>query len=218
MQRQITVYESALNGKTTVLENVEAQTLGELKRIFDAKGINYENMDFMEGVSNTILRDDSSVLPTNIPYKGRTVNDLFIYLSVKNKKVASGLVDTTSRKEMVSFIKEHNLQAEIKDEFGTDYTHVSNKELAYFLECREANNGDENPKECDNEAACSAEVTLENIVDILQDLVASLYNDGYVSGDVHHRVMALGKNVPTKDNEPKSNFADDINDIISQFK
>lgn len=217
MQRQITVYESALNGKTTVLENVEAQTLGELKRIFDAKGINYENMDFMEGVSNTILRDDSSVLPTNIPYKGRTVNDLFIYLSVKNKKVASGLVDTTSRKEMVSFIKEHNLQAEIKDEFGTDYTHVSNKELAYFLECREANNGDENPKERDNETVCSAEVTLEDVVDILQDLVASLYNNDYVSEDIYHMVMALGKNVPTKDNEPKSNFADDIDDIISQF-
>lgn len=218
MQRQITVYESALNGKTTVLENVEAQTLGELKRIFDAKGINYENMDFMEGVSNTILRDDSSVLPTNIPYKGRTVNDLFIYLSVKNKKVASGLIDTTSRKEMVSFIKEHNLQAEIKDEFGTDYTHVSNKELAYFLECREANNGDENPKECENEPAHSAEVSLEDVVSVLQGLAESLYSADLISERLYNRAMALGKNVPTKNNEPKSNFADDMDDILSQFK
>lgn len=217
MQRQITVYESALNGKTTVLENVEAQTLGELKRIFDAKGINYENMDFMEGVSNTILRDDSSVLPTNIPYKGRTVNDLFIYLSVKNKKVASGLVDTTSRKEMVSFIKEHNLQAEVKEEFGTDYTHVSNKELAYFLECRDANNGDENPKECNNEPSCSAEVSLESIVNVLRDLAESLYSDDFISEKLYNKVMTLGENTPTKDDEPKSNFADDIDDIISKL-
>lgn len=217
MQRQITVYESALNGKTTVLENVEAQTLGELKRIFDAKGINYENMDFMEGVSNTILRDDSSVLPTNIPYKGRTVNDLFIYLSVKNKKVASGLVDTTSRKEMVSFIKEHNLQAEVKEEFGTDYTHVSNKELAYFLECCEANNGDENPKEYVNDAACNAEVSLKDVVNALRELVASLYYDDYVSNDVYKKVMALGENTSAVNDEPKSNFADDIDDIVSKL-
>ena len=47
MKRQVTIYESALNGKITVLNDVEVSTLGELKELLRQKNINYSGMDFI---------------------------------------------------------------------------------------------------------------------------------------------------------------------------
>ena len=72
--RKITVIESSKQSKKVILS--EATTLGELKADFMANGIDCTNMDFYEGISKTELKSDSSILPTNVPYKGTTTNEL----------------------------------------------------------------------------------------------------------------------------------------------
>lgn len=126
--RKITVIVNNTNEKKIIESN--AVTLGELKNELHANGINTENQTFFEGFSRTELKDDQSVLPTNIPYKGKTVNDLVIMMTTENKKISSGLRD---RKEMYAEIKDKNLQDDIKDSFGKSYTNVSTADLEEFL-------------------------------------------------------------------------------------
>jgi hypothetical protein len=89
MARTITIYNSVSQQKT-VVENVEANTLGELKAILSSKGININGMSILEGVSNTQLLNDDSQLPSNIRYRDAITNDLMLYLT-PSKKVASGV-------------------------------------------------------------------------------------------------------------------------------
>lgn len=89
MARTITIYNSVSQQKT-VVENVEANTLGELKAILNSKGININGMSILEGVSNTQLLNDDSQLPSNIRYRDAVTNDLMLYLT-PSKKVASGV-------------------------------------------------------------------------------------------------------------------------------
>ena len=168
MQRQVTVYEASKNGKVTVLENVEATTLGELKSIMVAKGIDVENMDFMEGVSNTTLRDDSSVLPEHIRYKETYTDNLFIYLSLKNKKIASGM----DRREIYKLIAEMDLGGKIKAAFGKNYTQVSSAELERFIDDSEEpvppqEVAYENPEVSDSEKLEALQKAFIELVEVL---------------------------------------------------
>lgn len=202
MQRQITVYESAKNGKVTVLENVEANTLGELKPLLAAKGIDYTNMDFMEGVSNTILRDDTSALPTNVSYKGRTTNDLFIYLSLKNKKIASG----ADRRSLMAFIREHNLGDEVKRRFGRNYTQVCTEDLEAVVAFHQNVQADA-PKPCSHKND-NTEAALRNLVHILVS---------YGTIDEYDKEEILDVLDGKKKEEAKSVFSnDEIEDFISR--
>ena len=107
-----------------------ATTLGELKNELDAAGIDYVDMSFTEGVSNTQLIDDSSQLPTNIKYKGQTTNNLVILLTNTSKKIASGAED---RKTAYQVIKNNDLQEEVKEEFGRNFTLVCTSDLWDFI-------------------------------------------------------------------------------------
>lgn len=89
MARTITIYNSVTQQKR-VVENVEANTLGELKAILNSNGININGMNILEGVSNTQLLSDDSQLPTNIRYRDAVTNDLMLYLTPP-KNVASGV-------------------------------------------------------------------------------------------------------------------------------
>lgn len=210
MQRQITVYEAAQNGKVTVLENVEATTLGELKQVLIAKGINTTDMDFMEGVSNVVLRDDDSVLPSNIPYKGTTTNDLFIYLSLKNKKIASG-IDFMSRKELLQYIRENGLGHLVMEEFGRNCTQVSTAELQRFVD--EHTEEEIEPTEATVETPADARIrAVEDAFDALLD---ALYDEELLSySQVEEIRDILHKGVEKK---VKSTFEEDIEDIVSKF-
>lgn len=88
MARTITIYNSTTQRKQ-VVENVEANTLGELKAVLANHGISLGDMSILEGVSNTQLLSDESQLPTNIRYRDSITNDLMLYLTPK-KNVASG--------------------------------------------------------------------------------------------------------------------------------
>lgn len=201
MKRQVTVYEASKNGKVTVLENVEASTLGELKTIMSSNGIDIENMDFMEGISNVVLRDDSSALPSDIPYKGDKTNNLFVYLSLKNKKIASGM----DRKEAYRIIKENDLADEVKAEFGRNFTQVSTDSLIAFVNNKvKAPSATVTPKS-DN--------VLKDAILMLIDALLS-YDSMYASDAEKIKDFLNGK---TTKKEPKSVFQDDIEDIVSRM-
>lgn len=122
--RKITVIESSKQSKKVIMS--EATTLGELKADFMANGIDCTNMDFYEGISKTELKSDSSILPTNVPYKGTTTNELVFMLTTTNKKIASGAL---SRKGLYEVIKNNNLKDSVKEKIGKPYTNCSTDEL-----------------------------------------------------------------------------------------
>jgi len=140
MKRQITIYESAQNGKITVFNDVECNTLGELKQLLDEKGINYSGMEFIEGVTNTKLLSDDSRIPTDIPFKGKTTNNVFFNILKKDSKISSG-VDyyALSRKDLMAAAKPFSQR--IRECFGKSYTQVSSDSLAEWMN----SNADETP-------------------------------------------------------------------------
>lgn len=133
MNRTITVYDSSTQ-KKTVFSNVDINTLGEVKNLLSQNNINYANMDFMEGVSQTKLLNDNSALPNNIPYKGNITNDLLIYLTLKDKKMRSGIdLTALSRKEIMAYVRELGLCEDVKRAYGRNYTQVSTENLIEII-------------------------------------------------------------------------------------
>ena len=119
--RKITVVNTRDQKKTVIRST--ATTLRELKRDLDANDIIYTDMTFYEGVSHTELKTDDSVLPHDIPYKGRVTNDLVFMLTNTNKKIKSGM--NYNRKHVYELIKKHNLKDKIQENLGLPYTNCS---------------------------------------------------------------------------------------------
>ena len=137
MKRQITIYESARNGKITVFNDVECNTLGELKALLREKGIDYSDKEFVEGVTNTKLLSDDSRIPTNIPFKGQTTNDVFINILNKDTKIKSGVnYAELSRSELLRVAKPY--AKEIEHELSMNYTRAKSADIAAFLEAEDA--------------------------------------------------------------------------------
>ena len=88
-ERKITVV-STRNQKKSVIMSA-ATTLAELKADLRQNGIDYEGMTFYVGTSKVELKDDNSVLPHDVPYKGQTTNELVFMLTNTNKKIRSGI-------------------------------------------------------------------------------------------------------------------------------
>ena len=123
--RKITVVNTRDQKKTVIRST--ATTLRELKRDLDANDIIYTDMTFYEGVSHTELKTDDSVLPHDIPYKGRVTNDLVFMLTNTNKKIKSGM--NYNRKHVYELIKKHNLKDKIQENLGLPYTNCSTDAL-----------------------------------------------------------------------------------------
>ena len=126
--RKITIVTTKSQSKTVIETN--ATTLAELKRELDIAGIDYSNMTFYEGISRTELKDDNSVLPHDVPYKGSVTNELVFMLTNTNKKITSG----NERADLYVVIKDNNLQEAIKVRFGKNYTQCSNADLKSFVD------------------------------------------------------------------------------------
>ena len=120
MERTITVIANNINDK--MVFNSNANTLGELKAEMTAQGINYDGMDFMEGITHTQMIDDAAILPSNVQYKGRTTNNLVFMLSTTNKNIRSGAY---TRQECYAKVKKLNLQDTVKSTAGKNFTQVS---------------------------------------------------------------------------------------------
>lgn len=116
----------------------EAETLGALKADMRRAGINYDNMTFYEGRTRTELKDDASVLPTNVPVAAKgttpatTTNDLVFMLTTANKKIRSGAL-SSDRKAILEEIKAKNLGKAVMEKFGKNATQCKTPDLQAFL-------------------------------------------------------------------------------------
>lgn len=114
----------------------EAETLGALKADMRKAGINYDNMTFYEGRTRTELKDDASVLPTNVPVAAKgttpatTTNDLVFMLTTANKKIRSGAGD---RPAAYAKIKQLGLRDACKAKYGKNFTQCSTSDLEALI-------------------------------------------------------------------------------------
>ena len=128
-ERKITVV-STRNQKKSVIMSA-ATTLAELKADLRQNGIDYEGMTFYEGTSKVELKDDNSVLPHDVPYKGQTTNELVFMLTNTNKKIRSGAA--MSRADAYAAIKAKGLQGECVKRFGKNFTMCKTTDLITLI-------------------------------------------------------------------------------------
>ena len=129
--RKITVVQTK-NQKKSVIMSV-ATTLAELKSDLRANGIDYDGMTFFEGISKIELKNDASVLPHDVPYKGTITNELVFMLTNTNKKIRSGAV-AMSRAEAYSAIKSMGLQDACVKKFGKNFTMCKTADLIALIQ------------------------------------------------------------------------------------
>lgn len=195
MERKITFVNSRTQSQK-VLENSTATTLGELKAEMRQVGIDYEGMTFYEGHARVELKDDASVLPTNVAYKGTVVNDLVFMLTTPNKKVASG---SMTRAEAYAAIKERGLQEVCKNTYGKNFTQCSTTALIELIATHETDS--EVPAAVAEPAIYTpAECTCEPVKNALKVLVEALYDDDYIGTRTRNEVYeALNGAKPAED-------------------
>ena len=130
-ERKITVV-STRNQKKSVIMSA-ATTLAELKADLRQNGIDYTGMTFYESTSKVELKDDASVLPHDVPYKGQTTNELVFMLTNTNKKIRSGADIYISRADAYAAIKANGLQEECVKRFGKNFTMCKTADLVALI-------------------------------------------------------------------------------------
>lgn len=211
--RKVTI----INNKTQsqkVIQASAATTLGELKREMREAGIEYEGMTFFEGHLRAELKDDASILPTNIPYKGQVVNDLTFLLTAPEKKIKSGAM---SRAEAYNAIKARGLQDECVKRFGKNFTMCKTQDLIDLL--GEGAPVKEEKKETVKEKPVKKEVAKEpvkeekpevtasfegNVAGALEILLEDLYGSDVIEEGTYDRAMAVLKGTTYKAPEKMS--------------
>ena len=186
--RKITIFESKNQKKSVIMS--AATTLAELKNDLTRNGISYENMAFFEGVSKTELKEDSSVLPQNVPYKGTTTNELVFMLTNASKHIASG----ADRAEVLANIKALNLQDVCKERFGKAYTNCKTDVLESLLnEFAAANTVDTKESK--------SSTTHSQVVEAIRILTNILYQEGYLDQEDKNSVLS---HIAAKEESPYS--------------
>lgn len=215
--RKVTI----INNKTQsqkVIQASAATTLGELKREMREAGIEYEGMTFFEGHLRAELKDNASILPTNIPYKGQVVNDLTFLLTAPEKKIKSGAM---SRAEAYNAIKARGLQDECVKRFGKNFTMCKTQDLIDLL--GEGAPVKEEKKEVVKEKPAKKEVAKElvkeekpevtatsegNVAGALEVLLEDLYGSDVIEEGTYDRAMAVLKGTTYKAPERKMSKAE----------
>lgn len=129
--RKITVVQTKNQKKSVIMS--AATTLAELKSDLRANGIDYDDMTFFEGTSKVELKNNASVLPHDVPYKGTITNELVFMLTNTNKKIRSGAV-AMSRAEAYSAIKSMGLQDACVKKFGKNFTMCKTADLIALIQ------------------------------------------------------------------------------------
>ena len=227
--RKITVVSTQTQRKSVITTG--AETLAELKSALDEAGINYDGMTFYEGTSRTELKDNASVLPKDVPYKGTTTNELVFMLTNTNKKIRSG---NMSRAEAYAAIKANNLQDAVKSKFGKNFTQCSTEDLigmlAKSVETKPAAKAKEAPKAAkpaakkETKAETKAEKPVEVVDKVarkaISELVDALYsNDSLDSEDADNIRYILGNAgyKEAEDSKDASSYSDDDIDNMFEF-
>lgn len=129
--RKITVVQTKNQKKSVIMS--AATTLAELKSDLRANNIDYEDMTFFEGTSKVELKNDASVLPHDVPYKGTITNELVFMLTNANKKIRSGATNM-SRMEAYNAIKSMGLQNACVEKFGKNFTMCKTADLITLVQ------------------------------------------------------------------------------------
>lgn len=127
--RKITIVSTKDQTKKVIMSS--ATTLAELKSDLRQNGIDYEGMTFFEGTSKVELKNDASVLPHDVPWKGTVTNELVFMLTNTNKKIRSGAM---SRMEAYAEIKKMGLQDACLKKFGKNFTMCKTADLIALVE------------------------------------------------------------------------------------
>lgn len=145
-QRKITIVSTRNQRKSVIMS--AATTLAELKTDLRQNGIDYSDMTFYEGTSKIELKDDASVLPHDVPYKGQITNELVFMLTNANKKIRSGA--NMTRLDAYNAIKKQNLQEECVKRFGKNFTMCKTVDLIALVNEKSVSKK-ENPAKKENE-------------------------------------------------------------------
>ena len=129
--RKITIVQTKNQRKSVIMS--AATTLAELKSDLRANNIDYNNMTFFEGTSKVELKNDASVLPHDVPYKGTITNELVFMLTNTNKKIRSGATNM-SRMEAYNAIKSMGLQDACVKKFGKNFTMCKTADLIALVQ------------------------------------------------------------------------------------
>ena len=157
--RKITVVQTKNQKKSVIMS--AATTLAELKSDLRANNIDYDDMTFFEGTSKDELKNDASVLPHDIPYKGTITNELVFMLTNTNKKIRSG-ADVMSRAEAYNAIKSMGLQDVCVKKFGKNFTQCSTADLIALIQ----SNSTSKPAPAAPKAEAKAETKKEEKVEV----------------------------------------------------
>ena len=227
--RKITVVQTKNQKKSVIMS--AATTLAELKNDLRANNIDYDGMTFFEGTSKVELKNNASVLPHDVPYKGTITNELVFMLTNINKKIRSGAA-TMSRTEAYSAIKSMGLQDACVKKFGKNFTMCKTADLIALVQ----SNGAPKPApkaETKNEEKVEAPVTPASnggeCVDTvaraaISKLVETLYDNGTIEDYEKEEVLdILGGEVvavsaaTSEEYKPKSASPYSDNEIDDMF-
>lgn len=201
--RKITIV-STRNQKKSIIMSA-ATTLAELKADLRQNGIDYDGMTFYEGTSKVELKDDTSVLPHDVPYKGQLTNELVFMLTNTNKKIRSGA--DMSRADAYAAIKAQGLQKECVKRFGKNFTMCKTADLVALI----------NEKSVSNTAGCvdtKARAALSRLLTILTD------NDVLDDDEAEEIEDILDDKATTSDDckpSSESSYSDDEIDRMFNF-
>lgn len=209
--RKITVVQTKNQKKSVIMS--AATTLAELKSDLRANGINYNGMTFFEGTSKVELRNDASVLPHDVPYKGIVTNELVFMLTNTDKKIRSGAM---SRMEAYAEIKRRGLQDACLKKFGKNFTMCKTADLIALVQSNGASKPApvapaSNGGECVDTVARAA---ISKLVEILEDNGTIEY---YEKDEVLDILGGAVEVAPSEEYKPKSAspYSDDeINDMF----
>ena len=230
--RKITVVQTKNQKKSVIMS--AATTLAELKSDLRANDIDYDGMTFFEGTSKVELKNDASVLPHDVPYKGTVTNELVFMLTNTNKKIRSGAANM-SRMEAYNAIKSMGLQDACVKKFGKNFTMCKTADLIALVQDYSASK----PASVAPKAEANKEKKVKSPVvpasngsecaDIvaraaISKLVEILENNGTIEEDEKEEVLGiLGDKVtvsaaPSEEYKPKSAspYSDDeIDDMFA---
>ena len=132
--RKITIVSTKTQKKSVIMS--AATSLAELEADLRQNGIDYTGMTFYEGTSKTELKNDASVLPHDVPYKGTLNNELVFMLTNTNKKIKSGA--DMNRADAYAAIKSMGLQEECIKRFGKNFTMCKTADLIALIDEKSA--------------------------------------------------------------------------------
>lgn len=209
--RKITVVQTKNQKKSVIMS--AATTLAELKSDLRANGIDYNGMTFFEGTSKVELKNDASVLPHDVPYKGIITNELVFMLTNTNKKIRSGAIN---RMEVYAEIKRRGLQDACLKKFGKNFTMCKTADLIALVQSNGASKPTpvapaSNGGECVDTVARAA---ISKLVEILEDNGTIEY---YEKDGVLDILGGAVEVAPSEEYKPKSAspYSDDeINDMF----